>query len=165
LAFDEKGVANNKELDSSNNLKWGERNWQSELTLVMLLVAIATAVIFRTNVLIVAISVAAVGGFLHEIVQSGGSVAYPQQKQDGFYLGSISGLVLGAIAGLLAVQTIDPSAQVTTTFVSQMFFAGLALKGVAEAAGGATSGQGGGQSGGGGGGATGGAAEGKSGSP
>ena len=102
----------------------------------MLLVALIVAIIFRGNVLIVAISVAAIGGFVHEIVQSGGSVAYPQSKADGLYLGSVSGLVFGAIAGLLAVQGIDPSAQVSTAFASQMFFAGLALKGVAEAAGG-----------------------------
>lgn len=117
-------------------LKWGGNRWQTILTFVMLLVTMAVAIIFRTNLLVVAISVAAIGGFVHEIVQSGGSVAYPQSKADGLYLGSISGLVFGAIAGLLAVQSIDPNASVGISFVSQMFFAGLALKGVAEAAGG-----------------------------
>ncbi len=117
-------------------LKWGGNLWQTILTLVMLLATLAVAIIFRTNVLVVAVSVAAIGGFVHEIVQSGGSVAYPQSKADGLYLGSISGLIFGAIAGLLAVQAIDPNAPVGISFVSQMFFAGLALKGVAEAAGG-----------------------------
>jgi hypothetical protein len=128
LSSDSKGV--------QDLLKWGGNLWQSVFTLAMLLVALIVAIIFRANVLIVAISVAAIGGFVHEIVQSGGSVAYPQSKADGLYLGSVSGLVFGAIAGLLAVQGIDPNAQVSTAFVSQMFFAGLALKGVAEAAGG-----------------------------
>ncbi len=117
-------------------LKWGGNRWQTISTFVMLLVTLAVAIIFRTNLLVAAISVAAIGGFVHEIVQSGGSVAYPQSKADGLYLGSISGLVFGAIAGLLAVQGIDPNSPVGISFVSQMFFAGLALKGVAEAAGG-----------------------------
>ncbi len=122
-------------------LKWGGNRWQTISTFVMLLVTLAVAIIFRTNLLVAAIGVAAIGvaaigGFVHEIVQSGGSVAYPQSKADGLYLGSISGLVFGAIAGLLAVQGIDPNAPVGISFVSQMFFAGLALKGVAEAAGG-----------------------------
>ncbi len=117
-------------------LKWGGNRWQTISTFVMLLATLAVAIIFRNNLLVVAISVAAIGGFVHEIVQSGGSVAYPQSKADGLYLGSISGLIFGAIAGLLAVQAADPSAPVGISFVSQMFFAGLALKGVAEAAGG-----------------------------
>lgn len=117
-------------------LEWGGKQWQTIFTLVMLFATLAVAIIFRTNLLVVAISVAAIGGFVHEIVQSGGSVAYPQSKADGLYLGSISGLVFGAVAGLLAVQSIDPNVPVGISFVSQMFFAGLALKGVAEAAGG-----------------------------
>ena len=102
----------------------------------MLAATVVVGIVFRSNVFVVAIATAAIGGFTHEIVQSGGSVAYPQPKQDGLYLGSLSGLIFGGIAGLLAVQGFPAAAVVDTGFLSQMFFAGLALKGVAEAAGG-----------------------------
>ncbi len=105
-------------------------------TFVMLLVTLIVAAAFRTNILVVAIATAAIGGFVHEIVQSGGSVAYPQPKQDGFYLGSVSGLIFGAIAGVLVVQGLPATAVVDTALLSETFLAGLGLKGVAEAAGG-----------------------------
>lgn len=117
-------------------MTWGGNPRQSASTLAMLVATFGAAVVFRGNVLVVGISAAAIGGFFHEIVQSGGSVAYPQPKEDGVYLGSVSGLAFGAIAGLLAAQGLGPNALVSIPFVSQMFFAGLALKGVAEAAGG-----------------------------
>ncbi len=117
-------------------LDWGQKGRQSALTWVMTLAVLVLAIVFRDNTLVVSVSVAALGGFVHEIAQSGGSVAYPQMKDDGLYLGSISGLLFGAIAGLLAVQAFPAGTQVDVRFVSQMFFSGLALKGLAEAVGG-----------------------------
>ena len=92
--------------------------------------------VFSRNVLIVAIVAAAAGGLVQEIFQTGGGVAYPQWKHDGLYLGSISGLVLGALSGLLTLTILPVGSIINVAFVSQMFFAGMALKGVAEAAGG-----------------------------
>ncbi len=102
----------------------------------MLVATIVVAISFRTNLPVVAVSTAAIGGFVHEIFQSGGSVAYPQMKRDGLYLGSLSGLLFGAIAGMLVVQGLPATTSIDYSIVSQMFFAGLALKGVAEAVGG-----------------------------
>ena len=102
----------------------------------MIAATLLVAVSLRTNVLVVAIATAAIGGFVHEIVQSGGSVAYPQAKPDGLYLGSVSGLIFGVIAGMLVVQGLPATATVDIPLLSQTFFAGLGLKGVAEAAGG-----------------------------
>ena len=100
-----------------------------------------------------AISAGALGGLIHEISQSGGKFAVPQYQgsintqnssipnpppaanQDGtgaIYLGSLSGVLLGAVAGVLLLQGPTPP-QDAVTFGVQAFVAGLALKGVAEA--------------------------------
>ena len=105
----------------------------------------------------IALSAGAVGGFLHEFVQSKGKVLFIQQKEDGLYLGSVSGLILGMVAGLLVyggattgvlagttptnvsftsfsyVQTSVPPAHLEY-LIFQSLIAGLALKGVSEAA-------------------------------
>ncbi len=107
----------------------------------MFLGTVAVGAIFNTSILVVAIVSASIGGFVHELFQSGGSVAYPQLKQDGLYLGSVSGLLFGAVAGMLVVNDLPAATVINTAFVSQLFFAGLALKGVAEAAGGQARGQ------------------------
>ncbi|HEV2494156.1 MAG TPA: DUF4257 domain-containing protein [Terriglobia bacterium] len=89
-----------------------------------------------------AASVGALGGLVHEIAQSGGKVAFFQRYQDGFYLGSVAGMILGAVAGLLVVRGLvagnpsSPPSMTTAQIAYEVFTAGLALKGVAEAAGG-----------------------------
>jgi len=105
------------------------------ITAVMIFATVIVGLIFETDLLITSIVAAAIGGFFHEIVQSGGSVAYPQLKQDGLYFGSLTGLIFGGIAGMLAVQALPANPTVGPGFIPQMFFAGLALKGVAEAPG------------------------------
>ncbi|MGH9993334.1 MAG: hypothetical protein ACREAZ_11980 [Nitrososphaera sp.] len=91
------------------------------------------------NIFGIAFSAGAVGGFLHEFVQSKGRVLFIQRKDDGIYLGSIAGLILGMVAGILVIgggvaagtdlDTLDPQ-----VLLFESFFAGLALKGVGEAA-------------------------------
>ena len=90
-----------------------------------------------------AASVGALGGLVHEIAQSGGKILFFQTRQDGMYLGSLAGMVLGAVAGLLVVRghlasgvagAVAPANYVQLTY--EIFIAGLALKGVTEAAGG-----------------------------
>jgi hypothetical protein len=80
-----------------------------------------------------AIFAGALGGLVHEIFQSGGQFAMPQKKDDAWYLGSLAGLLFGALAGIILSQSVKPSSD-PTTFVIQAFLAGVALKGVAEAA-------------------------------
>src|SRR2546422_3983912 len=75
-----------------------------------------------------AVSAGALGGLTHEIVQSNGTIFFPSQKDDGLYLGGISGLILGGAAGLLILS--GTAAAVTTTLVVTTFSAGLGLKGV-----------------------------------
>lgn len=97
---------------------------------------VSAAVSFQNNGLILAVCIGAIGGFVHEIAQTGGSIAYPVMKSDGVYLGAVSGLLFGGIAGLLAVQNIPAGTTIGPSTLIQTFFAGLGLKGVAEAVGG-----------------------------
>src|ERR1700730_3320588 len=104
-----------------------------------------------TWVIWLAVSVGGLGGLAHEFAQSGGKILFFERKEDGFYIGSTAGVVLGAVAGLLAVQglLVHPAAQQSLAagatkpqqpdaiqLIYTAFLAGLALKGVAEAAGG-----------------------------
>jgi hypothetical protein len=87
-----------------------------------------------------AASVGALGGLVHEIAQSGGKIMFFQRNQDGMYLGSLAGMVLGAVAGLLVVRGHliaggTGGASVSNVQLTyEIFIAGLALKGVTEAA-------------------------------
>jgi len=107
----------------------------------ILLAVLADASAGHQWMLWLAASVGALGGLAHEIAQSGGKIAFFQRYQDGFYLGSVAGMVLGAVAGLLVVRGLDAGlagsgATTTTQLAYDAFIAGLALKGVTEAAGG-----------------------------
>jgi hypothetical protein len=86
-----------------------------------------------------AVSVGGLGGLVHEIAQSGGKILFFERKLDGFYLGGLAGVVLGAAAGMLAIRgfLVDPNVPVNTfELIYEAFLAGMALKGVTEAAGG-----------------------------
>ena len=50
------------------------------------------------------------GGILHEFAQSGGKLLVTKREADGIYLGSLTGLLLGMLAGVLAVQGLFSSA-------------------------------------------------------
>ena len=91
-----------------------------------------------------AASVGGLGGLVHEIAQSGGKIAYFRKYEDGMYLGTVAGVILGAVAGILVVRGFLTDAPNTVLAISksqlayEVFTAGLALKGVTEAAGGTT---------------------------
>ena len=112
------------------------------LIMMVLLGILAWASSHNNWLLWLAASVGGLGGLVHEIAQSGGKIAFFQKNQDGMYLGSLAGMMLGAVAGLLVirghlVETSDlPSAGVKIQLTYEVFMAGLALKGVTEAAGG-----------------------------
>jgi len=115
----------------------------STLVMVVLLALLAWASVHHNWLFWVAASVGAIGGLVHEIAQSGGKIMFFQREEDGMYLGSLAGAVLGAVAGILVVRG-DLIASATGTALTvtetqltyEVFMAGLALKGVTEAAGG-----------------------------
>jgi hypothetical protein len=91
--------------------------------------------------LLLAGSVGGLGGLVHEFAQSKGKIVFFQRHEDGVYLGSVAGIFLGAVAALLAIRgyVIDSPPGVSLTQLSyEGFLAGLALKGITEAAGGTT---------------------------
>jgi hypothetical protein len=86
-----------------------------------------------------AVSVGGLGGLVHEIAQSGGKILFFERKLDGIYIGSLAGTILGAVAGLLAIRGLiinPPTPPDITQLIYEGFLAGLALKGITEAAGG-----------------------------
>ena len=95
-------------------------------------------------ILWLAVAIGGLGGLVHEIAQSGGKILFFERKLDGFYIGSLGGVVLGAVAGIMTVRgfvvdptTLKPSGtQGPVALMFELFLAGLALKGVTEAAGG-----------------------------
>jgi hypothetical protein len=87
-----------------------------------------------------AVAVGGLGGLVHEIAQSGGKIFFFERKLDGIYIGALAGAILGAVAGLLAIRGLisnNPAdAPTSTELIYEAFIAGMALKGVMEAAGG-----------------------------
>jgi len=68
------------------------------------------------------------------------TILWVQKKDDGVYLGSITGLILGLIAAIFvlegnpaALSPTPPTQQELISLFFESFAAGLALKGVAEA--------------------------------
>lgn len=113
------------------------------LLMGVLLAILAWASGHNNWLLWLAASVGGLGGLVHEIAQSGGKIMFFQRHKDGMYLGSLAGIVLGAVAGILVIRGhLIASASGATLEVSkiqltyEIFIAGLALKGVTEAAGG-----------------------------
>lgn len=75
---------------------------------------------------------------MRELAQSPRKVLFFQRETDGLYLGTIAGVILGAVAGILVIRGYSTrEAAITPGTFMQMsyetFLAGLALKGVAEA--------------------------------
>jgi uncharacterized protein DUF4257 len=119
--------------------------WSVVLTAAFGIIAAIGAVMSMQShaVLGLAVSVGALGGLVHEIVQSGGKILFFQHREDGVYLGSIAGMALGTVAGVLVVRSqlpavtgVDATPALMTELAYEIFLAGLALKGVSEAAGG-----------------------------
>ncbi len=87
--------------------------------------------------LVLAASMGGLGGIFHEIAQSGGRILFFQRNKDGVYLGSAAGIALGAVAGILVIKSnITGGVPLVSTFdlLFNTFVAGLAFKGVTEAA-------------------------------
>jgi hypothetical protein len=89
---------------------------------------------------VLAFSVGGLGGLVHDVAQSRGKLLFFKRQPDGLYLGTVAGVFLGAVAGVVVIRGYLTGDTPTTdaTFVQmsyEAFLAGLALKGVAEAAG------------------------------
>ncbi len=143
-------------------MKVQEWSNNEKLSFVFTLIAVllsGVCMIIPTVVYLQASAAGALGGLIHEIAQSGGKIFFIQKRRDGVYLGSLTGMVLGSISGLLVLQGFLPTPQVCTVneipqnlqeqcqefvnteqraantpLILEMFLAGVALKGVSEAA-------------------------------
>lgn len=115
----------------------------SIIATVALLVILAILAYYSARnawILTLALSVGGIGGLVHELAQSRGKILFFRKEQDGLYLGSIAGIVLGGVAGVLTIRGFLADGSIsdgnTVQVVYEVFLAGLALKGVVEAAGG-----------------------------
>ncbi len=122
-----------------------ERSLYYSLAALIVLLILAWLSFTYNSWLLLAASAGALGGFVHEIAQSRGKIMFFHKYDDGFYLGSIAGMVLGAVTGILVIRgylVATPSGATVSVSNIQLsyeaFLAGLALKGVVEAAAGNT---------------------------
>lgn len=116
-----------------------DEKWAVGAFVFIFVVAAILATLSARNhwVLWLAVSGGALGGWAHELAQSGGKILYPKSMSDGFYLGGLSGVVLGAVAGILVVRghLTGGTSDINMVQLSyEVFMAGLALKGITEAA-------------------------------
>lgn len=142
----------------TTDLTPGEKSsiaWTGGFAVVFLAMALLTN--SWSLLLLHTIAVGALGGLTHEFAQSGGKIFFFRKERDGLYFGSLAGMVLGIVAGLLVSRSyVDPPAPPTAAqpqveslippdaaprsigigLSLEIFFAALGLKGVAEAAGG-----------------------------
>jgi hypothetical protein len=106
---------------------------------IAILFVVAAMYSYRSQSLfILAGSMGGLGGLLHEFVQSGGKFVIVQKKSDGIYLGTLAGALIGIIAGMLMTRGyLNVTDGKTINYLEvtyEAFTAGLALKGVVEAA-------------------------------
>ena len=109
------------------------------VTAVLAVAAAGTAWIGYTwsQPFVLAFAVGCLVGLIHEVFQSGGKILSFARNEDGLYLGALAEMLLGAVSGLLSargVSTVDAASLRSLAY--DAFLAGVALKGIAEAAGG-----------------------------
>jgi hypothetical protein len=103
--------------------------------LVVASIVVAIQTYGKQPPIVFAFAVGALGGLIHEVAQSGGKIMFFERKLDGMYLGTLSGMVLGAVAGVLAARGLQGSE--ATNLFYECLLAGMALTGVVEASTGA----------------------------
>ena len=101
---------------------------------IAFLIILGIAGSLTSSFLLLSIVAGCVGGLIHDLIQNKAVILYPSTTSEGVYLGWILGIILGGAAGFLAYA----SGVVSTTFdpklLSAPFAAGIALKGVIDAA-------------------------------
>jgi hypothetical protein len=124
---------------------------------IIAVVGSGSLALIPTSIFIQAVAAGSLGGLIHEIAQSQGKIFFPKKMEDGLYLGSLTGMILGAVSGLMVIQGFLPQSQVCSSEIAsdlkeciqfqkqgkqvpndrlilEIFLAGMALKGIAEAA-------------------------------
>lgn len=133
------------ESTATTNSRWS----RSEITSIFVTVGLAVALGIVVGLsfhfhpkeqsawlLCLAASLGGLGGLLHEFAQSGGKILFFERKQDGLYMGSLAGVVIGAGAALLAIRGYLMNSTLTvdlTQIIYDSLMAGLGLKGLIEA--------------------------------
>ncbi|MBI3047686.1 MAG: hypothetical protein HYY76_05185 [Acidobacteria bacterium] len=106
---------------------------------------VAATLAYGQHPTVLAFSLGAVGGLLHELAQSRGRIFFIERHDDGVYLGSLAGMVLGGIAaltvsrGLLVREATDAALTLVQyqSLAYESLMAGIGLKGLTEASAGA----------------------------
>jgi hypothetical protein len=80
--------------------------------------------------LIIPVLAGGLGGFIHDIAKNKGIITLPKRINNELYLGSLLGILLGAVCGLLAIPTAGAG---TEKVASVAFFSGIGFKGLGEA--------------------------------
>lgn len=83
---------------------------------------------------VLALSLGCIGGLFHELFQSGGKMLFFTKKEDGLYLGALTGMLLGGVSGSLAARGVSADAAQLQALAYEAFLAGVGLKGLTEAA-------------------------------
>ena len=104
------------------------------VVVVVILFILGLAGSLTESVLLLSVVVGCVGGLIHDLIQNKAIILYPSTTDEGVYIGWILGVILGGAAGFIAYS----SGVVSTTFDPKLlaapFTAGIALKGVVDAA-------------------------------
>ncbi|SRR5712692_696896 len=110
--------------------------WITGIAFVLL--AVGTYISLRgQEAFLLALSAGGLGGVIHELFQSGGKISFiDTTSKDGFYLGSLAGVLLGAVARVMAARfflTGGSDQHNLSQLACDTFLPGLSLKGAAEA--------------------------------
>jgi len=130
-------------IHAESKITWNWTKARRKLGAAQVITLVALAVIFlilwlsyeKQNVSLAVLSAGAIGGLVHEIVQSKGTYILPNTDDKGnFCLGGLIGVITGGLAGLILYQGLNTSTGLTVSGeLIPAFLAGLALKGVADA--------------------------------
>ncbi len=120
------------------NRRWGGPVAAQATSLIIFVLIIVFAVLSYNykSVLAMVVLAGAIGGLLHEIVQSQGKYILPNTDATGnCCLGGLIGIISGVIAGFILYQGLSATTAATVSgmLFTEAFLAGLALKGVADA--------------------------------
>ena len=86
------------------------------------------------SVLLLGVVVGCVGGIIHDLVQNKAIILYPKTSDEGVYIGWILGVILGGAAGFIAIASGVASTAFNAQSLLAPFTAGIALKGITDAA-------------------------------
>jgi len=104
------------------------------MVVVLILVVLGLAGALTKSVFLLSIVAGSVGGLIHDLVQNKAVILYPSTTEEGVYLGWILGIILGGAAGFIAYASGVVSGTFDPRLLSAPFTAGIALKGVTDAA-------------------------------